>query len=288
MKSQFILVRSDTHAGMRFALMRPGVALPQEPINGVPVEDYKPRATAAQIHLWGRYIKDIAKAKTIIRGRETCFIDLAEMTEGLRWMRELVTTRMSDQFWIARDNLQPIIAMKNISHFRFVTGTGVHVFQEGSSAQMIANSLALETGRDFKVADHWLLNLWGVKIDLAHHGPWPGSRNWLKGNVLRYDIRSMMIDSIGSGEDPPDLVLRGHYHQYVPEIVEYRSNGRTYRTWVSISPSYALLNSHSLKATRSTPRVTNGMLLYEIRDGKIIERHEMIETIDLRTRETIN
>ena len=285
-KRGILAVRADTHGNSKYGLMRPGILLPGEDIDGESFP-WEPGATAGNQYLWECYEKDIDDLKHLAGKDEIIVAELGDVTHGIKYPEEAVSTRLSDQMAIAEDNFLPLISLKNVKHVLIATGTGAHSFGEGSAEYMLAKYLKSEYQKDVTAAPHYLSTLFGIECDIAHHGGWPGSRNWLKGNVLRYNVRSRMMDDIQVGIKPPDLILRGHYHTYVPEIVHVRTRDRTYTTWVSISPSYSLLNDHARQITRSKSHITNGMLAYEIINGKILERHEFLHTVDLRRKEVI-
>jgi len=285
-KRGILAVRADTHGNSKQGLMRPGILLPGIDLQGKH-HPWEPGATAGNQYLWECYEKDIEDLKHLAGKDEIIVAELGDVAHGTKYPDEAVSTRLSDQMAIAEDNFHPLISLKNVKHVRIVTGTGAHSFGEGSAEYMLAASLAAGYGKDVVTSPHYLLTAFGIECDIAHHGGWPGSRNWLKGNVLRYDVKSRMMDDIQVGIKPPDLVLRAHYHTYVPEIVHIRTRERTYTTWVSISPSYSLLSDHARQITRSISHVCNGMLAYEIINGKILERHEFLHTVDLRRKEII-
>lgn len=285
-KRGIIAVRTDTHANSKWGLMRPGILLPGEDIEGESIP-FEPGATASNKYLWECYEKDIEDLKHLAGKDEIIVFDLGDVTHGIKYPAEATSTRLSDQMAIAIDNFEPLLAIKNVQHVRIVTGTASHVFGEGSAEYMLAKYLKAEYKKDIIASPHYLTTAFGIECDIAHHGSFPGSRNWLKGNVLRYDVISRMKDDIEVGIVPPGLILRGHYHQYVPDIVKLRTRDRTYVTWVSLCPSYSLLNDHARRFTRSVSHVTVGMLAYEIIDSKILYCHEFLHTVDLRKKEII-
>jgi len=50
---------------------------------------------------------------------------------------------------------------------------------------MLAKYLRAEYKKDVTASPHYLSTLFGLECDIAHHGAFPGSRNWLKGNSMR-------------------------------------------------------------------------------------------------------
>jgi hypothetical protein len=133
------------------------------------------------------------------------------------------------------------------------------------------------------MAYHGLMDINGVTVDYAHHGPYPGSREWLKGNVARFYLRDLMLRDIQDGKRPPDLVLRAHYHSPAHEYLEQSNQASE----LYVVPSYCGLDDHSTQATQSIDRVTFGMLAIETVDGKIVGRHKFYHSIDIRKREAL-
>ena len=200
--------------------------------------------------------------------------------------RELVSTRAADQFEIAFANLAPWMAVPNLQRMVFAKGTGYHELEEGSAALIVAARVRT-AGIKVDVPYHWKATIGGVNFDLAHHGSPPGSRYWLRGNILRLYTQSIMDDELVEGHDPPDVLLRGHYHQYVSEVVTRRARGKTWRTHAAICPSYCFIDDYARKVAKSPPKATIGMLAFEVVDGRVTP-HEFIRTFDFTTKEVVD
>ncbi len=89
-----------------------------------------------------------------------------------------------------------------------------------------------------------------------------------------------------AGRTPPDLVLRGHYHQFAM-AVRQRIHHRFYESRAIICPSYAFTDAYARKSAQSPSRVTIGMVAIEINDG-MHKVHDFRRTYDLRTEEVIS
>lgn len=167
---------------------------------------------------------------------------------------------------------------------RKVVATGVNNFLEGSADILIAEQLrAMYPEKNISNLYHGLLEIDGFNIDYAHHGPYPGSRDWLRGNVASLYLRDIMMRSIRQGEKPPDLVLRAHYHSDVIAPIYVGD----YFSQLIVSPSYSLLGDHAHQAARSPDTIRNGLMAVELVDGKLIKIHKFIHTLDVRTKETL-
>jgi hypothetical protein len=219
-----------------------------------------------------------------------------DITHGNRHPEQLLTNSIANQMFIAEANFTPWKEkIPNLDFLRFSFGTASHIFYEGASPALV-NQFIRRTYPDFNsgVVHHGLLDVQGVTIDYAHHGPSQGIRIWTEGNQLRYYTKSIMLDALKDGNMPPDIILRSHYHYPKREIVDIKVNqddGRikTVVSRIYLTPSMCGLSDYAHQSTRSTHILYNGMMVYEIEDGRIIDDHldDFIWTLDLRTKETI-
>lgn len=286
-KRTIVVGLSDTHAGCIFGLMNPEVVLLQDDPETKSQRPWTPSPTASQEYVWKCHEADRQTVLDLASGDDILLYHMGDLTHGNHWMRELVSTRPADQFSIAAENLRPWLRSPNVRLARLIKGTAVHEFGEGSGAMAVADKLAGEFRADVQAVYHTLTDIRGVSFDLAHHGAPPGIRNWLKGNVLDWYVRSMMMDELQEGNDPAQVVWRGHFHNYVSRIVSLEARARTWETWACILPAYCLLDDHARKVARSPAAVTIGLVAAEVVDGQLAGRHAFRRKIDMRTRETI-
>lgn len=279
---------SDKHSGCIYGLMNPEVVLYDNNPETGQVEPWSPTSTASQRVVWMAHQEDFGQIVDLADGSPIIAIDMGDMTHGNKWMRELVSTRPSDQWLIAAENLRPWLRLPNLRAMRLVTGTGVHEFGEGSSARLLAEMLKREFKKDVLPVDHELLTINGVPFDLSHHGAPPGIRSWLKGNVLELYTRSIMLDAIQRHHRPPQVLWRAHYHQYVRRTATVGLDGSEFDCVAVILPACCLLDDHSRKVGRSPAAVSLGMVAAEIIDGKLHKHHAFWREIDMRTKEVID
>lgn len=280
---RILAVHSDTHGGLKIALMNPSTVLYGEDEEGNPIP-YQPESTASQKYLWRIYQEHIKKVFEIANGDPLVVLHCGDECNGNKHPDLLVSNRIADQMIIADYNAQPWFEYQNLTAYRQVIGTGAHNFGFGSSGITLTRLLQARNPKvDIKPLYHGLLELDGITFDYAHHGPFPGSRDWLRGNVARFYLRDLMMREIEEGNRPPDVVLRAHYHSPVYEYLEH--GGRISELYVL--PSYSMLNDHAMQATQSQNQVTHGMLVFEIEDGEIVEKHRLYEKIDIRTKEVL-
>lgn len=278
---------SDTHGGHKLGLMCPEVILFDETETGQLVP-YQPKPTASQEYLWRLYQENVKAVIELANGDPVVAIHNGDIAQGNRFMAELVSTRMADQVLIGAANLRPWLGYNNVHALRLSVGTEAHVFGEGSAEILVADTLKREyPNKDIRVLHHGLAEVGGLMIDYAHHGPFYGSRTWLRGNVARYYLQSLMIDELMAGRRPADLYWRAHVHNWVRETVTVSIGELDYTSTILITPSYCMVGEHGHKVTRSVGSITNGMAAVEIVNGKLVEIHRLTKTMDIRTRERI-
>jgi hypothetical protein len=282
-----LAVFSDPQCGHRLGLMNPDTMLYRETEDGEVVE-YQPDMTESQNYLWLLYTGYIDKIKQIANGDEIVLWCNGDITQGKRFMEQLVSTSMADQILIATDIFDPWIEIDNLKTVRLSIGTGVHVFGEGSSTMLVSRYLLGKRGDlNVKPLYHGYADIDGLRVDVAHHGPNQSSRKWLEGNLARYYTRDLVMRHIMGGENPPDLVLRAHYHQWMNEVVTVVGGETEYTTRFVMTPSFCMMGDHARQATRSAYKIDNGLAAFEIIDGKIVQVHRMVKTIDIRTKEKL-
>lgn len=284
---RIVAVLSDTHAGHRLGLMPPDLTLYDEAPDGT-LAAYTPKQTAVQKWLWRCYRDDIVNVVALADSDPITVIHNGDLTWGRKYATELVSTRASDQFLIAAANLQPWLELPNLTAMRLSHGTGAHGYQEGTDVALVSELLrARHPSADVGVCRHGLAEVDGLLLDYAHHGPPPGSRNWLTGNNLRYYIRSLMMDELLRGRTPPRVVLRAHYHQYQRETVRIPLGDGEAVTDGILTPSYCGLSEFAQQASRSAYLISCGLVALEIADGRLIDVHAMHRVIDLRREERL-
>lgn len=280
----WLLAISDSHGGHKLGLCPPGVTLYDETAEGELVP-YVPQLTAFQDWLWHEvWMPALELVKETVGEGRLIVVHLGDATHGDGHAEQLMGTREADQHIIAGETMATVVEMLRPSVIRLVKGTGVHEFGEGSAAVLLAREMGFRFPKlDIKPLYHWLLDVEGALIDCAHHGPPLGARSWLTGNMARYYLRDIQMTAALYGERAPDLVLRGHVHGYVDEVVTTgKMHGR-----IIVCPSLCGLGDYARKVTRSTGVLTNGMVLAELGGGRVVDVIPLVETLDLRTKERL-
>lgn len=289
MKRIILAAASDKHGGHTLGLLHPDTVLEYTNQQTGEVVKWKPVLKEWQKFLADIHFTDHIKTAKELAGKDEIVVfDVGDLTQGNKYPNEQVSTRISDQFEIAAWNLRPWLNLPNVKTVRIGIGTSAHNFGEGVSEIITQRRLqGWFPKKDIKVVYHGLASLAGVAIDYAHHGPSPGSRNWLRGNEARYYLRSLIEDEIDFGNAPPHLVIRADYHTYVEEFLSKFFRGIRYKSWLTILPALCGMSDYARKATKSTAKITIGMCFYEIVNGKILDIYPAFQTLDIRTKEVL-
>lgn len=288
MKRTILAVCSDLHGGHRYGLLNPETTLDEINEEGEKVGDYHPELNRIQKYLWGIYVSQIKSIKEYAKDDDLIVILNGDMTAGNKYPQMLVSDRIADQIIIGEYNVYPWLDVAPRA-VRLIKGTGAHNFNQGSSEILITKLLQTTYPNiSIDVSDHSLISMAGMEVDISHHGPFPGSRHWLKGNVARYYLQSAMLEEIGAGKIPPRIYFRSHFHEEIEEVVTIKANGHRYKSTIIITPSFAFIDDHARQTARSPSRVTHGMIMVEIVDGEILRIVPLTKTIDIRTKEVIS
>lgn len=283
-----VVALSDTHCGHRLGLCNPATVLEDEDAKGNRYS-WPVRLTATQEYLWEKYLGDMAEVKALAGDDEIVVLVAGDLTQGIKHPQSLMSNNLDHQVVIASDVLRPWLANgHNARVMRLVHGTGAHTV-DGALEPMVARTLKAERPAvDMGVVMHGLFSVNEVTFDVVHKGPYPGSREWLRGNVARLALRSMMLRELLDGRVPPRVVIRAHYHRYerVPETVMHQ--GQEAQSDLYLLPSYCGMDLHGHHATQGLSWQSHGLVAFETEaGGRLGKVHPFVTTLDLRTRETL-
>ena len=276
-----LVAESDLHGGSKLGLLNPETKLLSETR-----KEYYPSSTETQINLWS--IRENGRKEVLhLAGKSPIVIlQTGDVNQGMAYD---VNDNLRSQVTIAYMNILPWLQVKNVVAYRADEGTPIHSFGDGSAEALLVDKIKDNFPKfDAKVVSHGLSDICGITVDHAHHGPHYGIREWTRGNIALYYLRDLMMKDILRGKKPPDLVLRGHYHSVVEVFNRMRGpDDKNYRSWLWVLPSLCGMNGYATKITQSEYEITNGIVAWEIIDGRIREAFEFTETMDLREVETI-
>ena len=279
---------SDTHCGHRLGVCSPETAL--EDVDGRGQRYRQPvQLTESQRTIWAKMGADRARVAEIAAGRGIVLLVNGDLTHGLKHPQDLMSNYLHHQVQIAFDVIEswlgdPALAIRVV---RLVQGTAAHTLS-GAAEPMVAQMIALRRpGLDVGVVFHGLFEVEGVSFDAVHRGPYPGSREWLTGNVAALSLKSMMLRELLNGQTPPRVVLRAHYHRYLRQTVRVEAMGVTHESDVILTPSYCGMDLFGHHATQGLSWQSHGLVAMEVEAGELKAVHPLVETLDLRTREVL-
>lgn len=276
-----LAVESDLHGGHRLGLLNPDTVLENE--RG---KKYNPPLTETQEYLWE--LREWGRKEIIKLADKSPIVvfETGDVNQGLIYEAR---DGLAAQIEIAFMDVMPWLKTKNVVAVRIDSGTAAHSFGYGDAESVLASRITDRFPNiDAKTVYHGLSTIAGVKVDHAHHGPTAGSREWLKGNNALYYLKDIMMKDIMRGKSPPQLVLRGHYHTLVQVFNRINgADGKVYRSWMYVLPALCGANGFALQATKSEYEFTNGIIAFELVEGRIRESFEFVKTLDSRDAEVI-
>lgn len=290
-KRRIIVWMADLHSGHSLGLLSPDAHWEQEDADGE-ITDYYPRLTSTQEYLFGVY--EWARKETFkLAGRDDLIvIHGGDLMQGNRY-GSLVSPLQNVQQIIAFYNLQPWFGYKKLFSFHLVMGTGAHNYGAGSGEMAVAEVLRARYPKiPIRAYNHGRVKVkcgtGAITLDTAHHGPFPGSRRYLEGNVARLYLRDAMMGDLGLGKEPANIYLRAHYHRKIEERVSFDWQGKSYASWLLETPSFCGLDTFARKTARSPISQTHGLIALEVLNGKMVgDPYFFTRNIDLRTETTI-
>lgn len=289
---KIIVVRGDTQSGAAGGLCNPETQFPVVAIDAEKnkvIDGYQaPTLNPVQEQLWKWSEEDRGNVRTLAAKDEIIFLEMGDMTQGVRFTDDLAETSLSHQVLISFYNSLPWLELPTVHRMRAVKGTGVHVWGEGSTETLLTMLLQKQfPKKDIHIADHYLLNIDGFRIDVSHHGPGPGIRNWTRGNAFELYVKSILMDDLNADRLPPNLVLRGHKHEYTYAHAVHQVMGQLWQLPGFIVPPYCFIGSHGQKVINSPSSMGVGTLAFELINGKLYEVHPFTHWVDLRTEEVL-
>lgn len=296
MNKRVILVAvGDKQAGHAGALVNPETLLPTWEIDPKTkkrvIDGYEhPKLSPMQKQLWEWHEHDRNEIGKLAGRDPIIYLGMGDETQGGYYKDDLQNVSLSVQTLYSYHNMLPWMEMKSLRAAYFVQGTSVHLWGAGDTETILVHTLRKEFPKKrIELTQHWELDIDGLLVDIAHHGPGPGSREWTKGNTLRLYTRSLMQKLHNNGKLTPHLLLRAHYHQPISEVVSLNLDEEILRTEAWITPPQCVIGAHGQKATQSVSQMHIGMLAFEIINGKLIETYykPFWHTFDLRVRERV-
>ena len=89
------------------------------------------------------------------------------------------------------------------------------------------------------------------------------------------------------GKTPPHLVLRGHFHSMINEVITRYTMRGWFESRIVVVPPLCGLGDYARKVTRSAHKITEGAALFEIIDNKALSPVFITDTRDIRKKEVL-
>lgn len=284
MARRIVALVADSHAGHQLGLLNPHAVLLREDDAGN-ADPWSPEQTKTQARIWTLYLDKLRELRELAGNDEIVAIHNGDLTWGWKYTSHLIASiTHHDQQVIAQWNMRPIMALPTLTRCRFITGTESHNPQ---AAEARVSRWIQECGIDCACAHHAVFSVDGVTFDVSHHGAHPGSRFWLKGNVAGLHLKDRVLLDRSLCAEPSRVYVNAHYHTYQPADYRWEWGGKFGVSTVVILPSLSGMTQYARQSTRSVPTLTNGLVAFEIVDGRLVEIHPLMETIDLRSREEL-
>jgi len=289
---KIVIARGDTQSGHAGGLLNPETVIPTVDIDKQGrkvVSGYEEvRLNPVQKRMWQWTQADLKEVKKLAGKDEMVFIEMGDMTQGNVFKDDLAETSMSKQVWISFYNSKPWLDIPNVRRMRAVKGTGVHVWGEGSTESLLTFMLQKEyPKKNIQISDHYLLNVDGCVLDISHHGPGAGMRNWTRGNAFELYVKSILLDDLNAPRTPPNVILRAHKHEFTYAHAIHQVNGQVWQLPGFIVPPQCFIGSHAQKVMNSPSTMGVGTLALELINGKLYQWHALTHYVDLRTEEVL-
>jgi len=275
---------ADPHCGLTIGLINPDTLLE----TNIPRVKKRPQLTDDQEYLWETYIEDIDKICELARQDPVLLIMAGDWMQGMKYPEQLMSNIPSDQTAIAVAIMEPWMRLKNLKTIRVAQGTGAHDPVGSLTIEAIRLLKKDYPKIDIEASFHAVITLRGLDIDYTHKGPHPGSRKWLEGNIVRYNLKDMMLDDICYAEEPPRIYLRAHRHVFRHVTAEVLGKPDRYADMFLIPPSSGM--SYHAKNMVYKKRLITGRVAMEIIDSKYAFNPDLMykHMLDIREREVLD
>jgi len=250
----------DTHCGSTVGLCPPeGLELDDEGL-------YLP--SKAQNWLWNNWEEAWGKVKSVKRKNRKAKLHLilnGDLIDGDHHRTTQIATGLTGvHMRCAMESLRVPLALKpNTIHV--LRGTPSHVGRAGGSEEGIARALKAaswpvvgdpDTG--MKSSYSRVIQVGNTRFDIKHHGRM-GRRAHTKGPYMRWFAQDIFFNHIMDGDDPPDVAIRSHFHQFA-------DSGRIHKikTRAVALPAWQLATEYVHRVAESLADI--GLVWFEVDD----------------------
>lgn len=256
----------DPHCGLRHGLIAPGTEL--EYSNG---EKREVLLSGWSEFIWNDvWLPGIEKVSEIAGDDAVVLICAGDTCHGSRFVEYLYTPFVDHQVMIAKQGFEPWRKVKGLASVYLAYGTGSHDYGENASTKMLREAL-VPWGYNVEIGDQLLLKDGGLRMDVAHHGPYVSSLPHLRSNGARRYAELHCRQELERGRTPPSWMMRGHVHRDVIATAEFWFGNEYQKCLITINPPMCGPNGYARKAARSEPYTRCGFWLVAVEDGEVVE-----------------
>lgn len=215
---------SDAHTNSVIGLCRPYIELDDG-------GGYK--ASPFQLSLWSAWLDFVEKVEKFRQMYSAPVITVAngDTYDGDHHnTSQIITRNPATMHRIAQETLKDIVDMSD--QVFVVRGTEAHVGQSGHLEEEFANDVEAVRNPKTDNASWWnlLLNVDGVKLDIAHHGNMGRLAHTEKMAAIKLATQTIMYNA--DNDVPlPDLVIRSHNHRFADSYDNHIVRGIFTRCW---------------------------------------------------------
>lgn len=269
---------ADPHSGHELGLTNPDTVLYSKNEHG-DIAPYKIIMSPFQDWLWRDvYIPGVELVKKFAGSTPVTVFSLGDLTQGVKYDNGHYS--LENQISIAERIFEPMQKSVQISEMYFVAGTGAHDPQAGSTVAVAERFQS--KGVRAKPLYHLLLDDNGYEIDVTHHGPHPGTRSHLRGNVARYWLRDVMTREMKHRGRCASIYLRAHRHVVVDE--QTHDGEHIARSRLVVCPPFTGINDFARQITNGDFYLTVGMFAFMVENGRMVDELWATKKLDVRTK----
>lgn len=168
-------------------------------------------------------------------------------------LARLLTEDPEDLAYIAEEAFGPVLELP-FKEFYVIRGTASHVGGESATLEeMMARTLSQRGLPVKRWGNQWTawevaLNFYGVRAQVAHHGRVGGKEHTRQSNAVGWAVDMANLYRT-HGEDPPNLVVRAHAHQFADS-----GSSLINPTRYTVLPPLQLKNSFAHKVSANRPQ----------------------------------
>lgn len=208
-----LAITNDQHAGSSVALAPERIQLD---------DGQELTASKGQRWLWEKWNEFYAQADDLRTALDAEYIQVfnGDLMEGFHHgSTQVMALNPQAQAACVREVLSVPLAQR-ADRLLFVRGTEAHVGKSAAAEESVSDRLSKDgfpVIRDMETNTaswwHFRGEIQGVRLDIAHHGR-TGQRSHTRGGAAVLHAWDVLMSHVESGDAPPHLCLRAHYHRF--------------------------------------------------------------------------